>query len=647
MLLESLLVLGAAVQAAGSPPARPAAAAVQTAVGPDLAPVDAFHPDNQPGPDGTRPPQPAPAWGGRVTVHTERLPQHLNAALSSSAYTRRILADVHAWLLRYDPRTLEVVPELATSYEVEDALVPKGGGGRVLGRVEERGDAWVLRTGGAERVIPKAQVESVERGTVFTFHLRDDVRWHDGHPFDAQDVVFSWSIYGNAAVNCDEKRWQMAKVLSAVALDAHTVRFVYEKQYFHALVTVGDLFLLPRHLYDPTDPDHEKADPEFHRARRAADPSWKPGPADVAVCVNENPHNRNFVGLGPYRVARWSDEALELERVPGWFEPARAGHVDTIRWRLVKDFGAAFRALLSGELDFDDALTTDDFLGSAIAGEEFTRRYYKGTHRAQAYWFVAWNTASPKLSDARVRRALACAADLEAWQQSYYRGLAQIMTGPFLPGTPACDPSIRPFPHDPARAEQLLLEAGWLDRDGDGVREKDGVALEIELLVQSGNAPALGFAAKYQEDLAHVGVKLKLQQLDQATIDERKLARRFEALALGWAVAPEADPEQTWHSRWAPADQKASNFVGLADPEVDRLIEQGQRELDPARRALVWRKLQARVFDLQPYLFCYAPLRKFALSRALRGFQEYRIDPNWSLRDLYYPAGTPGTRDRP
>jgi len=628
--------------------APPGAIDQRPARAPQLAAIDALHPDNQPGADGKRPPAPAPAWGGRFTIHTELLPIHLNLALTSSAYARRIAGEVHAWLMGFDPLTLQLVPELAKSLVIEDTLTRTSGEPTVLhGRVEDGGQEWIVTAKGATTRVPKSDAASVAKSTVFTFRLRDDIRWHDGHPFDAHDVVFSWSIYGNPDVKCQARRWQYQKIVSAEALDTLTVRFVYAEQYFNALTTVGDMFLLPRHLYDPTDPDHAQADPEFHAARRAKDPAWKPGPTDVADCVNDNVHNRQFVGLGPYKLSSWSDDALEIERAPGWRAFKEPGYFDRVRWRRVADFGAAFRALVAGEVDFDDAVTSDDYFGSVAASPDFQRRFYAGTHRSQIYWFVGWNTRSPKLSDPRVRSALAHLADLEGYRQSYYRGLAEIMTGPFLPGAAARDPAIASLKHDIARAEQLLTEAGWIDRDADGIRDREGVALEIEMLVAAQNAPALAFAAKYQEDLARGGVRLKIQPIEQNVLETRKRDRQFEAVQAAWAVAPEADPEQTWHSRWAGTGDRSSNFVGLVDPEVDALIESGQSELDPARRAAIWHKLQARLMELQPYLFCYAPLRKFALLRTVRGFQETALDPNWNLRTMHYVAGTPGTRDAP
>ncbi len=612
-----------------------------------LPPADSFHPDRQPDASGARPPMPAPTWGGTLTVHTENLPRHLNLALSSSAYARRVASQVHGWLALYDPMTLEFEPQLAQAVGVLDLITQKTGEPReAYGVVQDLVNEWELFTPSGPVRVRKSEDVIVSKGVVFTFFLREGLRWHDGHPFDAEDVRFSWSIYGNPDVRCDDRRWQHQKIRSCEVLDARTVRFVYSEQYFHAAITVGDLFLLPRHLYDPTDPDHERADPAFHAARRAQDKNWKPGPKDIADCVNDNVHNREFVGLGPYKIASWTDEVLEVERAPTWKDDARAGHVDRIRWRRIADYGAAFRALIAGEVDLLDAVTTDDYFGSIASSDDFRAKYYTGTHRSQSYWYVGWNTRSPKLADPRVRRAFAHLTDLEGYLTSYYRGLARTMTGPFLPTSPACDPSIQPLAHDAGLAESLLSEAGWIDRDGDGIRDQGGVPLEIEVLVEAKNSATQTFAAKFREDLARGGVRLKVTSLDFSALDQRKTERNFEAVQLGWAMAPEADPEQTWHSRWAPSDKQGGNFVGLADPAVDALIAKGQAELDFDARQRIWHQLQARIMELQPYLFCYAPARKFAMLRTIRGFQETAVDPNWDLRALYFAPGTPGTRDR-
>ena len=125
---------------------------------------------------------------------------------------------------------------------------------------------------------------------------------------------------------------------------------------------------------------------------------------------------------------------------------------------------------------------------------------------------------------------------------------------------------------------------------------------------------------------------------------QRMEAREFDCLALAWAPALESDPEQIWHSRWGALDVTSSNNSGLQDSQVDQWIDQGQLELDRDERMSIWRKLHARLYELQPYLWLYNVPTKFALSRRIRGFQSFGSDPGYSIRRWHLTAGEPGTR---
>jgi ABC-type transport system substrate-binding protein len=613
--------------------------------------VDAFHPERQPQADGTLPALPEPAYGGRAIVHFESTPSNLNPMLEKSAYARRILYELHETLLLRDwSEPTRTVPVLAERYEVEDTLVRKGGRGAdhtriVRGKVREEGSEYVVRTAGAEKEqrFAREEFEALERGTVITFHLRRNVRWHDGHPFDASDVLFSWRLFLNDSVNCDDKRFQYVKILHAECPDPFTIRFYYDKQYFGVLGSIGDLPILPSHLYNLSDPDNVSADPEYHAARKAQDPAWKPDDAEQGDYVNKNPHNRQWVGLGPYRMVAWTNEHLDAERFDGYFDPQHGGYLDTLRWRFIASSSAAFQALLNGELDFFNMLTTDEFFSAELQKPSFTDKFYKGWQETALYWYVGWNMRSPKFQDPRVRRALAQLFDFPEFSRSFYHDLVTQVTGHAPHRSSAYDPGIVPLPYDPTHAVELLTEAGWYDRDGDQILDKDDVPLEIELCIQAGQAAPAAFGARYQESLARVGIRLKLNGLEWNALNERKDKRTFEAIALGWSPPAESDPEQVWHSKWAGAE-KSANHVGLADPEVDRLIEAGQRELDFDARQVIWRRLHARIYELQPYLFCYSAPRKFAMKRTLRGFEAVTLDPSYVLRRWYYPKDTPGTR---
>jgi peptide/nickel transport system substrate-binding protein len=634
-LLGALVLFGAGAAATYwlRPVAPAAAAAAQQAVaseermGPGPEPVDRWNPHRS---------EPAtPAYGGTLTIHVEALPSSLNLALLNNQYARNMMFELNATLVRRDWESWEMVPELATRWEVADKWIEKGGTARV-GRVSEQEGKLLFAPEGAgtapPQVIERERVERIERGTVMTFHLRPGVRWHDGHAFDAEDVLFSWRIAQNPAVRCDWVRPYLLKIVKAEALDPLTVRFTFGEQYFNSFALFADsFFLLPRHLYDLRDPEHA------HFDANASDEA-------CAKEINDNPHNTEWVGLGPYRLTRYSQQGIESERFDGFFDPADSGYADRIVWRHIANDAAAFQAVLDGELDFTVRISSDQYFGSATQQDAFTRRYCKGYFYLGSFNYVPWNMRRPILADLRVRQALAHAMDLESYVATVAHGLAVLPTGPQCYFGPAYNRDVKRLAYDLDAARELFTAAGWYDHDGDGVLDKDGKPFELEMLIMSGNASAETFGKMFQENLTKLGARLVLTPVDQATYFKRVNERDFDCGQAGWTVdATENDPVQLWHSN--SAVKGGSNHAGVMDPKVDALIAEGERELDPEARHALWRELHRYLYEeVQPYLYREAPPRKFALNLALRGVQFFKITPGYSLRRWYYPAGTPGTR---
>lgn len=623
----SLLMLGpGSLRSSASTQESAAPKAEGERLGPGPEPIDLWHPQ--------RATPVEPAFGGTLTVHVEALPPSLNAALLNSTNARSALHELHATLVRRDWESWKYEPELTTGWEVADTLVRADG--RLYGRIEEAGEnvlvsALDAEAGAAPIAVPKSAVERIERGTVITFALRAGVRWHDGHPFDADDVIFSWQIASNPEVRCEWVRPYLKKI-ARVEKVAGGVRFFLEEQYFNSFGLFADTFcILPRHLYDLRDPEH---------AQHKSDAS----DAECAKAIHENPCNTQWVGLGPYRLTSYSQQGIEAVRFDGFFEPEQGGFVDKLVWRHISNDEAAFQALLNGQLDFTLRISSEQYFGDATAQAAFTRTYCKGYFYLGAFNYIPWNLRRPKLADLRVRQALAHAMDMEAFVQTVAHGLAKLPTGPQCYFGPSYEHGVQRLEFDLAKSEELFAAAGWYDRDGDGVLDKDGQAFELEMLIQSGNTSAGTFARMYQESLARAGVRLIVTQVDNATYFQRVNERDFDAGHAGWSVdVSENDPMQLWHSRSAVSG--GSNHAGVIDPKVDALIERGGRELDDEKRWAMWRELHRYLYEeVQPYLYREAPPRKFALNRAVRGVQFFKLTPGYSLRRWYYPAGTPGTR---
>ena len=623
------------------------------------APVDQFHPD--------RNLDAKPLYGGRAIVHLASLPKNMCYPIENSAVTRRMLFEVHESLLSRDWETFEYEPCLVTSWDSEDMLVLADGaaakyGGAVVdvrvkdpkaaeeggqvearviyGAVEDMGDYYTVtpRSRGsvlAEKIeVAREDVVHLELGTVLTFYLRDDVVWQPythssgkriaGHKLDAKDVLFSWSIYANPGVDCDEKRYAFEKVTRGELIDDLALRFFFEGQYFGAISTLGqDMTIMPSHVYNLADKDNPDYDPQASLAQQAK-------------FLNEHSANRLWVGLGPYRVTEYSQQWVQAERFDDYFDPANGGYLDVIRWRYIDDDNAALNALLNGELDYFERVKSADYFGETTQKPSFTDRYYKGYHYLGTYGYTGWNLYRPQLAEKAVRQALAHAFDFDSYLTNTYKNLARQVTGPFPFNSPAYDHSVAQLSYDPDLAIEMLEDAGWYDRDGDDIVDKDGVPLVIDFMMPSGNDASKTLGLTMQEAFGEIGVKLNIVGFEWATFLDRFKKRDFDAANLAWVPDLESDPEPLWHSKWGEMGKEGSNNSGVREPELDKLIAAGQRELDFKKRQEIWKAMHRFIYDVQPYMFGFNVPAKFAMTKRLFGYQNFAIDPGYSIREWYF-----------
>jgi peptide/nickel transport system substrate-binding protein len=601
----------------------------------------------------------------------------MNYVTENSAVTTRMLYEVHETLLKQDWEFHEFRPRVASGYEVEDMLVLADGaevrysGAKTL-RVRPLGypepfDGYVLygkitelssggylvepQTSGGSAIgaaieVAAADCLSLERGCALTFKLRDDVVWHpaegdvdgkaysiSGEKLDAGDVHFSWDLYSNAEVDCDEKRFQFEKISDCEIIDEFTLRFFYQEQHFQTVETIGtSLTLLPSHVYNLKDPQNPWFDADASSSQQANH-------------INENPHNQLWVGVGPYRVLEWNQQFIEAKRFAEYFDESNGGYLDTIRWRYIGDDNTAWQGLMNGELDYFERVKSTDYFGAATEQDEFKSQFYKGYKYLGTYGYTGWNSHRPYLSDKRVRQALAHAFPAEEFLRTNYKNLARRVSGPSPYSSAAYDHSLEPYPYDLEKARELLEEAGYYDTDGNQIVDKDGRDLVLEFMMPSGNDASKNLGLVMQENFALVGIKLEFAALEWATFLDRMKKREFDGCNLAWVPTLESDPEQLWHSKWGAPEIEGSNNAGIQEPELDALILKGQREIDFEKRQEVWKAIHRFLYDWQPYLFGFNVPTKYALSKRLRGFQSFAIDPGYSLRRWYYvDPSEPGTR---
>jgi len=212
--------------------------------------------------------------------------------------------------------------------------------------------------------------------------------------------------------------------------------------------------------------------------------------------------------------------------------------------------------------------------------------------------------------------------DREKILKDVYFGLAEIVTGPFVLKSAYSDPTIKPWPFDPAAAKRLLAEAGWKDEDGDGILEKDGKKFTFTMLQIATSPIQQKMMPMIKETLAAGGIDMKIQNVEWSVYVQRLEEQSFEACSLGWTASFDPDPYQIWHS--SQADIKgSSNHIGFKNAEADRIIEELRRTFDMEKRLELAHRFCRLLHEEQPYTFLFSPYDLVAISKRYRNVREF------------------------
>ncbi len=481
----------------------------------------------------------APAYGDSFIEASIGEPSNLLPVLSSDSASSDINSLVYNGLVRYD-KDLKLEGELAESWEVSPD------------------------------------------GLTITFRLRKGVKWQDGSPFTAADVLFTYQTYidPKTPTAYAESYRQVAK---AEAPDEYTFRVHYAQPYAPALESWG-VSILPRHLL-------------------------------AGVDITKSPLTRAPVGTGPYRFISWSPgEKLVLEANPDYFEGEP--YIKRVVYRIIPDLSTQFLELQSGGLDFM-GLTPLQYK-TQTETSQFQRSFNKYRYLAFGYSYLGYNLERPMFRDKRVRQALTYAIDKQEIIQGILLGLGQAATGPYKPDTWVYNPKVRIYPHDPAKAKALLAEAGWKDSDGDGILDKDGQPLAFTIVTNQGNDLRVKTGEIIQRRFREIGVDVKLRVIEWASfLKEFINPGNFDATILGWTGGPEPDQFDIWHS--SKTGPRELNFIHYRNPEVDALLEQGRRTFSQADRKQIYDRFQEILAEDQPYTFLYDSDALPAVAKRFRG----------------------------
>ena len=456
-------------------------------------------------------------------------------------------------------------------------------------------------------------------GLSVTFTMKDDVMWSDGTPVTAHDVALSYELVQDPLVASPYLDWVERMVPGTpVVVDEFTVRFEFTERYDKTtMLAHAGLF---RVVQAKSVEGADRATLRGHAATR--DP-----------VVN-----------GPWDISEWKPgERLTIVPNPAYTgdEPAK---LNRVIFKVLPEYATRVLELESGSVDMVQAIQIEDAERIRVEHPELeiVRRGWRSTdflawNRFDAADYqekkaaaggeeVDWDTVAPHpaLSDKEVRKALSLAIDVDKLIDDLLTDRAGESVGKRALSTlsPAfCDvqPDIEPLPHAPDEAARMLAERGWVDTDGDGVRDKDGHELRLRLLTNSGNPRRAAASVAIQAMLRDVGVAVEIDKLEANTFFSRLRKKDFEVALSGWSVALFPDPSSIWHS----GDRFVYNYPSYANDEVDALLDQYSSEPDPEKGAALLAEIGRLVYEDQPYTFLYW---RDDLVAVHRRFQDREVD---------------------
>lgn len=408
--------------------------------------------------------------------------------------------------------------------------------------------------------------------TLIEFKLRRGVKWHDGKPFTASDVVFTYDLI-KSPKTITPYASDFRVIKNVQVIDDYTVRVVYQKPYFKAL-EIWMMGIVPRHIL------HHEND------------------------IMGSKFNTAPIGTGPYVLKKLEfSKQIVLEANPHYFE--HRPKIDKIVFHVISDPMTRFLMLKSGQIDVDGL---DPMQYERQLDKSFHGRFATAELPSHSYTYLGFNLRLKKFKDPRVREALSLAIDRDALIDVLFLGHGNVCTGPFLPGSKGFNDRVKSPKRNLTKAKALLKAAGY----------SAAHPLEFEIATSNSNAIRPYAAEIIQRQLLDVGVKVTLRVMEwQAFLNTVVSPRKFDSVLLGWSLSLSPDPYALWHS---DSDVPGGfNLVGYHSASTDKLIEHMENSTDPDQIASLQRQIFARIVGDNPYLFLVIPNEINVYSRRISG----------------------------
>ena len=459
------------------------------------------------------------------------------------------------------------------------------------------GLVWVDGSGVPQPALAERWTMS-DDGLEYTFFLRPDAQWHDGEPVTARDVLFTIRLLQDPRFPGTETMANFWRTVTVEVVDAESVRFRLPEPYA-PFPTYLSLPILPEHVLAGTVVS------DLLRSRFESQP----------------------IGSGPYRVVRVDRErgVIELARHESYRRPTPL--FERVELHFFESVDEALAAFRRGDLDAVDlvpwgALGDPKLMGSRV-------RIYAPLLAGYTALFL--NSQAQFFADVRVRQALSLAIDRVQLVRDVLNNWAEPGNGPIPPASWAHQ--AQEYRFDRAAALSLLREAGWEDRNGDGVLDKEGLTFRFTLLTNVDDPQRVAVAQALGQQLAEIGISVTVQPVAAATLQRQLLNREYTAAVFGWmSLTGDPDMFEFWHSSQA---EEGANIAGFRSRTIDVLLEKARQVSDQDERRSLYVELQRLFAEYVPAIVLYYPRYCFVMSDRIGGVDAAPlIRPEDHLRQL-------------
>ncbi|MGH9688249.1 MAG: ABC transporter substrate-binding protein [Candidatus Acidiferrales bacterium] len=535
--------------------------------------------------------------GGTLTIALRSEPKTLNPALASDQASQDVIYCMNADLIHINRQSQRTEPDLAQSWTAS------------------------------------------RDGKIYTLHLRRGLRFSDGQPFTADDVVFSFRVYLDEKIDSPQRDLLIigGKPISVEKVDAYTVRFTLPQPYAATERLFDGFPILPQHLLESA----------YHN-----------GNFSKAWAVSSAP--AQFAGLGPFRLAEYvPGQRIVLERNPYYWKRDASGkhlpYLDKIVFLFVPSEDAQVIRFLSGDTDVLSRFSSENY--SVLQAQESARRFHVddlGASLEYNFLFFNLNDLSSKklpqiaakqawFGDVRFREAVSSAIDRNAIVRLVYQGRATPLAAQVTPGNKLwLDSAIHSPVRSAQRARDLLKSAGFSWRSDGSLVDAHGKPVEFSILTSSSNAQRMKIATLIQSDLSALGMNVHVVSLDFGAMVDRLLnSFDYEAAIMGLADG-DADPN-TEMNVWLSSG--GMHIWHLNEPhaatpweaDLDRLMNQQLVTLNYAKRRQLYDQVQQIVAKQLPIICLASPDVLVGAKDRVGNFNPAILEPCvlWNVDRIY------------